>query len=163
MDLSKTKKELKETYKQILQKANRDLNENIRTAIFIALRRKLHLVYVEKLLDTKGNQSSIDRILGEGSDEIKAEKNRINGLSEEYYKQIIVINSMPHFHNIELFLKNPRNTEFSDLYHDSADEIKQKIIVKRSSFKNFDDVFSFLYEEISICNDTDNIVNYTDN
>ena len=55
---------------------------------------------------------------------IRDEKNRINGLSAEYYSQIVVNNSMPYFEAVEQFLKNPRNREFRDLYHDTADELR---------------------------------------
>ena len=79
---------------------------------------------------------------------LKSEKNKMNGLSTDYYQEIIVKGSMPYFHRIEAFLKNPRNEDFKDLYHDAADELKQKILVNRSEFETFDDVFAFLYEEV---------------
>jgi hypothetical protein len=66
----------------------------------------------------------------------------------EYYNQIIVSNSFPHFGRIDHFLKNPRNTHIAALYHDSADELKQKILAARSHFETFDNVFAFLIEEI---------------
>lgn len=34
------------------------------------------------------------------------------------------------------------------LYHDSADELKHKIIIHRKDFDTFDNIFGFLYEEI---------------
>jgi hypothetical protein len=40
---------------------------------------------------------------------IKEQKNKINGLSVDYYQQIIVNDSMPHFSKVEHFLRNPRN------------------------------------------------------
>jgi hypothetical protein len=55
---------------------------------------------------------------------------------------------MPYFANVEAFLKNPRNKTFATLYHDAADELKQKILVNRSKFEAFDNVFAFLYEAI---------------
>lgn len=76
------------------------------------------------------------------------EKNKINGVSAEYYQQIIVNDSMPHFLKIDNFLSNPRNLSFADLYHDAADEIKRQILLKRSDFGSFDHVFNFLYREI---------------
>jgi hypothetical protein len=79
---------------------------------------------------------------------LKEEKNKINGLSDDYYNQIIVNNSFPHFGRIDHFLKNPRNTAITALYHDSADELKQKILAARAQFDTFDDVFAFLIEEI---------------
>ncbi len=79
---------------------------------------------------------------------LRDEKNLINGLSENYYRQIIVADSMPHFEKVETFLKNPRNKDLAGLYHDSADELKQKILVHRADFASFDNIFGFLYEEI---------------
>jgi hypothetical protein len=76
------------------------------------------------------------------------EKNRINGLTPAYYKEIIVADSMPNFSRIEAFLKNPRNANLAALYHDSANELKGKILVNRKRFEAFDNVFLFLAEEI---------------
>ncbi|WCK17356.1 hypothetical protein G6L41_026995 (plasmid) [Agrobacterium tumefaciens] len=75
-------------------------------------------------------------------------KNKLNGVSDEYYSQVIVAQSMPHFERVAQFLQNPRNDEFAALYHDAADELKQKIIAKRAQFGAFDDIFLFMYEQI---------------
>jgi ABC-3C protein len=79
---------------------------------------------------------------------IRDHKNKVNGLTADYFQQIIVNGSMPHFPRIEEFLKNPRNKEFAALYHDAADELKQKILSNRAKFDAFDDVFAFIYEQI---------------
>jgi hypothetical protein len=79
---------------------------------------------------------------------IRTQKNKINGLSSNYYAQAIVAGSMPHFAKIEAFLKNPRNGDVAALYHDAADELKGKILVHRGEFETFDHVFAFLYERI---------------
>jgi hypothetical protein len=79
---------------------------------------------------------------------IRDVKNKINGLTEAYYQEMIVNSSMPLFPRIEEFLKNPRNKDFATLYHDSADELKQNIIVNRAKFSAFDEVFAFLSENI---------------
>jgi len=79
---------------------------------------------------------------------IRDHKNKVNGLSADYFQQIVVNGSMPHFPRIEEFLKNPRNKELAALYHDAADELKQKILSNRSKFSTFDDVFAFMYEQI---------------
>lgn len=76
------------------------------------------------------------------------EKNKINGVSADYYQQIIVDRSMPHFARIDQFLKNPRNAELAALYYDSADELKEKILLHRSKFETFDHVFGFLIGKI---------------
>jgi len=83
-----------------------------------------------------------------GAIRIKEEKNKINGLGRDYYEQIIVNDSMPHFARLEEFLKNPRNEKFAELYHDAADEIKQKILVNRPKFGAFEETFAFLNEAI---------------
>lgn len=72
------------------------------------------------------------------------QKNKLNDLSETYFHQMIVNNSMPHFPSIEEFLKNRRNRELADLYHDAADELKQKILTNRGKFGSFDELFTFL-------------------
>lgn len=71
-------------------------------------------------------------------------KNKLNGLSVEYYEQVIRANSMPHFKKLEAFLRNPRNRAFADRYYDAADELKQKILVERSRFETFDHVLLFI-------------------
>lgn len=76
------------------------------------------------------------------------DKNRINGLTEDYFKQVIVARSMPYFDKIKDFLSNPRNREFADIYADSATEMKESILLHRSKFPNFDHVFNFLYGHI---------------
>jgi hypothetical protein len=75
------------------------------------------------------------------------DKNKINDVTQAYYKEIIVPDSV-HFPRIEAFLKNPRNDGLADLYHDSANELKAKILVNRKRFATFDNVFLFLAEEI---------------
>jgi antirestriction protein ArdC len=79
---------------------------------------------------------------------LREDKNVINGLSETYYREIIVADSMPHFDKVESFLRNPRNGDLKALYHDAADELKQKILINRDQFETFDHVFAFLYDEI---------------
>nr|WP_294564573.1 ABC-three component system protein [uncultured Rhodopila sp.] len=76
-----------------------------------------------------------------------ADKNHINGVTPAYYKEIIGPD-VAQFPRIEGFLKNPRNGEFADLYHDSANDLKAKILVHRGRFEAFDNVFLFLAEEI---------------
>jgi hypothetical protein len=79
---------------------------------------------------------------------LKTVKNKINGLSEEYFSQVISEGSLPHFHSIGNFLKNPRNQNLANLYHDSADELKRKILSRRTEFDTFDEVFGFIIEQV---------------
>jgi hypothetical protein len=81
----------------------------------------------------------------------KSKKNKINKLSDAYYN-VIVTHSLPHFKQISDFLKNPRNVNFADSYHDSADEIRQKIATNVSGFEHFDDALTYVYDEITSSN-----------
>jgi hypothetical protein len=98
--------------------------------------------------DTSG--AAFDSAHDFDSVKLRDEKNPVNGVTPDYFQQIIVNGSMPHFPRIEEFLKNPRNNEFVGLYHDSADELKQKILLHRAEFGAFDEVFGFLYEHIQV-------------
>ncbi len=53
---------------------------------------------------------------------------------------------MPHFSRIEDFLKNPRNGEYAALYHDAADELKQKILANRAKFGVFKKLLCVLFD-----------------
>lgn len=75
------------------------------------------------------------------------EKNRVNGLSESYFKYIKQ-KSEPFFAEIRGFLLNPRNDRLRRAYHNAADEFQAKIIVHRSKFDAFDEVFDHLYNMI---------------
>jgi hypothetical protein len=72
-------------------------------------------------------------------------KNIVNGLSEKY-NNYIKDESLPRFKEIEIFLKNPRNTNFADQYHAVADELKGQIITHRESFISFDEVLEHVYQ-----------------
>lgn len=99
--------------------------------------------YVERDIDSAFDSASdFEKV------KLRAVKNPLNRLSETYFEQLIVADSMPYFTQVEKFLKNPRNADLTALYHDSADELKSKIIINRDRFGKFDGVFSFLYEEI---------------
>lgn len=74
-------------------------------------------------------------------------KNKINKLTAQYY-EIIERDSVPSFLNIKKFLENPRNSELANLYHDTADELKQKITVNRDRFDTFDEVLTYLYDGV---------------
>ena len=77
----------------------------------------------------------------------KKTKNAINKLTAEYYAYM-QRESLPHFVRIKAFLEDPRNAEIKDLYHDAADELKQKIITYRKEFITFDEVLTYVYDLI---------------
>lgn len=73
----------------------------------------------------------------------KDRKNRINRLSRPYY-EYIQRDSLPHFRRIKTFLEDPRNDRLKALYHDTADELKQKIVTFRGDFSSFDEVLTHI-------------------
>lgn len=75
------------------------------------------------------------------------EKNRVNNLSKGYF-QYIKEKSEPYFTEISEFLRNPRNEELLDAYHNIADEFQSKLMVHRDKFDVFDSVFEYIYDEI---------------
>ena len=81
----------------------------------------------------------------------ESEKNRLNGLSDAYY-DYIADKSIPYFPDIKRFLENPRNGNLVNLYHDSADELKQQIIIRRSEYDTFDEIFRHIYQHVVTSN-----------
>jgi C-terminal domain 12 of the ABC-three component (ABC-3C) systems len=77
----------------------------------------------------------------------KQKKNRINKLSAEYY-EYIQRESLPHFDRIKRFLEDSRNELLRGMYHDAADDLKGKIITFRERFSSFDEILTYLYDEI---------------
>ena len=78
----------------------------------------------------------------------KKVKNGVNRMSDAFYKDVIVNTYMPLFGKLKAFLENERNRAYRDIYHDVADELRQKIILFRDRFDRFEEVITFLYEEV---------------
>ena len=72
-------------------------------------------------------------------------KNRLNNLSDAFFKNIIQDNSLKYFKQIEDFLKDPINIKFAKSYEKTASELKQKIEVNREDFEKFEKAFEHLY------------------
>jgi hypothetical protein len=77
----------------------------------------------------------------------KTKKNRINRLTKEYY-HFIQTDSLQHFDRIKRFLEEPRNEQLRAIYHDAADDLKAKIVTFRGRFGTFDEVLTYLYDQI---------------
>lgn len=78
----------------------------------------------------------------------KKEKNKKNRLSEEYFNEHIVGESLMDFDKIENFLNNPLNEKFKDYYFDTAFELNQLIFLKRDEFDSFQEIFFLIYQLI---------------
>jgi len=79
----------------------------------------------------------------------KEEKNKKNGLGEEYYKQEILSNSLMDFDKIQMFLEDSRNETLKDYYYDIAVELNHIIIISRDKFDSFEEVFVYIYKYIA--------------
>lgn len=64
-------------------------------------------------------------------------KNAINSLGADYSAHIRD-DSMPHFDDIECFLKNPRNESLKGKYHVVANELKGQLIIHADQFESFE-------------------------
>ena len=74
-------------------------------------------------------------------------KNELNKLSEEYFKYIKE-NSESSFNAITVFLKKQINKKYAGYYYNTIDELKGKIITRRSDFAIFEEIFGHLYDSI---------------
>lgn len=79
----------------------------------------------------------------------KKVKNKANRMSDEYYQTVIINQYMPLFDKMRAFLRNERNAEYRDIYHDIADDLRQKIILYRDRFDRFEEIISYLYDLIN--------------
>ena len=81
----------------------------------------------------------------------KPEKNKINKLSAAYFEEIRT-RSLPYFKPIEDFLRNPRNVDFKDMYEDTADEIRRKLIAASPPFHSFDTALTCIIDLVTTNN-----------
>ena len=74
-------------------------------------------------------------------------KNELNKLGEEYFNNMKK-NSLSYFRKIDSFLENPANRKYKEYYNNTVFELKEKIIVKRSEYGQFEEIFYYLYDYI---------------
>lgn len=79
---------------------------------------------------------------------LKEKKNEINRLSTEYYANQIRRKSQQYFENIDNFLSDFKNQEYTIIYYNFAEELSNKIEVKRDTFDKFEEIFMYLYDVI---------------
>jgi hypothetical protein len=94
-------------------------------------------------------QTEVNRIKFD-FDRIKIEeKNKKNQLSNEYYENEILSHSLQDFEKIESFLSDSRNEEYKEQYFDIAAELRNLIQLKRANFASFEEIFIFIFKQIS--------------
>jgi RNA-binding protein YhbY len=80
-------------------------------------------------------------------------KNELNNLSATYYKNQIKSKTLKYFAQIDDFLQN--DNDYADIYYNFAEELSNKIEVKRDNFNKFEEVFMYLYDLIFEANRID--------
>jgi len=78
----------------------------------------------------------------------KETKNRLNNLSQIYYDNQIRKKSLEYFSQIDDFLGNPINKEYTEMYLNFSDELSNKILIKREDFEDFKEIFGYIYDKI---------------
>lgn len=93
-------------------------------------------------------KAEVDRIKHDFIFIDKKEKNKINRLGEEYFRNEIAAKSLMDFEKIERFLALPQNEEMKDYYFDVVSELSNLITVKRDNFEAFEEIFLFIYKNV---------------
>lgn len=75
-------------------------------------------------------------------------KNRLNELTQEYFDNQIKNTSLKFFKQIDDFLEDPINTDYMLMYLNFSDELNRKIDVVRSRFREFEQIFVYMYDTI---------------
>lgn len=73
----------------------------------------------------------------------KEEKNKLNGLSKDYF-DFILKHSNQYFKDIEEFLIDPRNDKYTRMYSNTVSDLQARILLERNRFSEF----QFLIEHL---------------
>ncbi len=116
------------------------------------------LTFKRQLPDIKTEiKEEVDKLKQDFTIIDKQEKNKKNRLSEEYFNEFIVGESLMDFDKIEKFLYNPLNENLKEYYFDTAYELNQLIFLKRDNFGLFEEIFVFIYK--LICDGSESLKN----
>lgn len=76
------------------------------------------------------------------------DKNKLNGLSEEFYKEIISRDYEPYFFELDIFLKKRENEDLQGLVGKIVKSLNKKIIVGRKAFESFEHLLISIEEAL---------------
>lgn len=76
----------------------------------------------------------------------KEEKNKLNSLSDEYFR-FIVDEQLAYFHTIDEFLKDHKNKDLLKIYHKTTSVIRWRIAIIKRKFETFEEII------FTICNE----------
>jgi hypothetical protein len=111
--------------------------------------KEIIIAFKSQLPKLKNNiKSEVDKLKSDFNLIDKKEKNKINNLSQIYFNDYIVKESLMDFDKIEKFLNNPQNDYLKDYYFDTAYELNQLISLKRDNFDLFEEIFFYIYKLI---------------
>lgn len=77
----------------------------------------------------------------------KIEKNELNNLSSDYF-EFLKSHSLQYFEEIETFLKNPINEEYTRMYANTISDLQAKISLERNRFTEFEFLIEHLVDFI---------------
>ena len=75
-------------------------------------------------------------------------KNKLNGLTQEYYDEFISINYEPYFLELDLFLKQRENEDLQKKVYNIVAGLNRKIFIKRKNFDTFEDLLTSIEEAL---------------
>ena len=94
----------------------------------------------------------VSNIANEASDFIttfdivdKETKNQLNKLSKDYF-EFIKSHSLQYFEQIDLFLKDPKNTNYMQMYSRTVSDLQAKILLDRDKFHDFMNLMEHLID-----------------
>ncbi|NQY06950.1 MAG: hypothetical protein HRT68_12370 [Flavobacteriaceae bacterium] len=100
------------------------------------------IISIDNSLESiNGNQSDFDIIDVE-------KKNKLNGLTQEYYDEFISINYEPYFLELDVFLKQRENEDLQKKVLKIVGSLNRKIFIKRKYFDNFEDLLTSIEEAL---------------
>jgi len=85
---------------------------------------------VEKLEDNAADFISVD----------VEKKNILNGLTQDFYDDIIAIQYEPYFVELENFIKQRENEDLQSLVNNIVNNLNRKISIKRRHYESFEDL-----------------------
>lgn len=74
-------------------------------------------------------------------------KNELNKMGQQYFEESIRA-SMDDFYKIRRFLSDPLNDGIGEIYEDAANELKNKIIINRNQFYEFEQAIETIYDRM---------------
>jgi hypothetical protein len=77
----------------------------------------------------------------------KKSKNELNKLSKDYFNNAIKKN-INYFAQIDLFLEDPINEDFQNMYQNTIDDLNEEILIHRDNYDKFEEILYHLYKFI---------------